>query len=109
MSRPLFSIVIPTYNRAHAVGGAVHSCLTQTVNDFEIIVIDDEKSTDNIDRALAAFTDADIRLISGFRGTAAAARNGGVNAARGKYVAFLDSDDEFLPNKLERCLAELEK
>ena len=109
MSRPLFSIVIPTYNRAHIVGSAIHSCLTQTVRDFEIIVVDDEKSTDNIESALAAFTDADVRLIKGFRGTAAAARNGGVSAARGQYVAFLDSDDEFLPNKLERCLTELER
>jgi glycosyltransferase involved in cell wall biosynthesis len=108
MNRPLFSIVIPTYNRARIVGSAIQSCLTQTVTDFEIIVVDDEKSTDDVGRALACFPDAAIRLISGFRGTAAAARNGGVNAARGKYVAFLDSDDEFLPNKLERCLAQLE-
>jgi glycosyltransferase involved in cell wall biosynthesis len=108
MSRPLFSIVIPTYNRAHTVGSAIHSCLAQTVTDFEIIVVDDEKSTDDIGRAMARFTNADIRLISGFRGTAAAARNGGASAARGKYVAFLDSDDEFLPNKLERCLSLLE-
>ena len=107
MSRPLFSVVIPTYNRAHTVGSAIHSCLAQTVKDFEIVVVDDEKSTDDIGRALACFTNADIRLISRFKGTAAA-RNGGVRAARGKYVAFLDSDDEFLPNKLERCLTQLE-
>ena len=109
MSRPLFSIVIPTYNRAHVVGDAIWSCLAQTVTDFEIIVVDDVKSTDDIGAVLKNFRDAEIRLIAHFNNTAGANRNGGVNVARGKYVAFLDSDDEFLPNKLERCLARLEQ
>ena len=109
MSRPLFSIVVPTYNRAHVVGDAIHSCIGQTISDFEIILVDDEKSTDDLASVVAQFEGVNIRLIDGFRGTAGAARNGGVNVARGKYVAFLDSDDEFLPNKLERCLARLEQ
>lgn len=109
MSRPLFSIVVPTYNRAHVVGDAIWSCLAQTVTDFEIIVVDDVKSTDDIGAVLENFRGAEIRLIAHFNNTAGANRNGGVNVARGKYVAFLDSDDEFLPNKLERCLARLEQ
>ena len=67
------------------------------------------KSTDDIGAVLKNFRDAEIRLIAHFNNTAGANRNGGVNVARGKYVAFLDSDDEFLPNKLERCLARLEQ
>lgn len=106
---PLVSIVIPTRNRAHTVGAAIHSCLVQTVRDFEIIVVDDDGSTDDIASALAPFRDPRIRLIDRFRGTAAAARNGGAQQARGKYVAFLDSDDEFLPHKLERCLDVLDR
>lgn len=109
MNRPLFSIVIPTYNRAHTVGNAIASCLAQTVTDFEIVVVDDDKSTDDIASALLRFVGANIRLISGFEGTAAAARNQGARVAQGKYVAFLDFDDEFLPNKLERCLPLLER
>ena len=109
MSRPLFSIVIPTYNRAHVVADAIHSCIGQTISDFEIILVDDEKSTDDLAGVVTQFTGVDIRLVERFKGTAAAARNGGANVARGKYVAFLDFDDEFLPNKLERCLALLER
>ena len=109
MTRPLFSIVIPTYNRAHAVGDAIQSCLAQTLDDFEIIVVDDQKSTDDIAAALARFAGADIRLLSRLKNTAAGNRNVGALAARGKYVAFLDSDDEFLPNKLEACLTYLER
>lgn len=108
MTHPLFSIVIPTYNRAHTIGRAIFSCLMQTIRDFENIVVDDVKSTDDIGAALQWFTEANIRLLTSYKDTAAANRNGGVRHARGKYIAFLDSDDEFLPNKLEKCLSVLE-
>lgn len=101
MKPVLFSIVIPTYNRAHTVGRAIHSCLMQTCQDFEIIVVDDVKSTDDIRAALAEFDDPRIRLETGCVGTAATARNRGIALARGQYIALLDSDDEFLPHKLE--------
>lgn len=109
MTEPLFTIVIPTYNRAHTVGKAIASCLVQTCRDFEIIVVDDDKSTDDMEGALARFPDAPIRLVPKHRGRAAAARNAGARLARGRYVAFLDADDEFLPDKLEVCRARLEK
>ncbi len=60
MNRPLFSIVIPTYNRAHTVGNAIASCLAQTITDFEIVVVDDDKSTDDIASALCAHSPARI-------------------------------------------------
>lgn len=108
MTRPLFSVVIPTYNRAHIVGRALRSCMVQTIDDFEVIVVDDVKSTDDLPAVLERFPDLNIDLLTGYQNTAAASRNAGARRARGKYIAFLDSDDEFLPNKLERCLLALE-
>ncbi len=108
MAPVLFSIVIPTYNRAHTVGRAIRSCLLQTCQDFEIIVVDDAKSTDDIRAALAPYDDPRIRLETGCVGLAATARNRGIQLARGKYVALLDSDDEFLPRKLEVNLQHLQ-
>lgn len=108
MSKPLISIVIPTHNSAHMISGAIRSCFTQTLRDFEIIVVDDGRSTDSIESVFAAFAGRETRLIRGFRGTAAAARNGGVSAARGEYIAFLDAKDEFVPNLIS-CLSVLQR
>ena len=107
MSKPLFSIVIPTYNRAHTISRALHSCLRQTCQDFEVIVVDDEKSSDDIEGALAPFDGLRVRLIPHHRGRAAAARNTGIRLAAGQYVALLDADDAFLPTKLECCYERL--
>ncbi len=103
MSQPFFSIVIPTYNRAHTVGRALRSCVEQTIDDFEIIVVDDDKSNDDIAAALVPFQALPVRLVEKHKGKAAAARNAGIRLARGRYVAFLDADDEYLPRKLELC------
>lgn len=96
------SVIIPTYNRAHLIGRAIKSILNQTYQDFEIIVVDDG-STDNTEEVLKGFNDSRILYIrhNHNRG-GAAARNTGIKAARGKYIAFQDSDDEWLPEKLEK-------
>lgn len=109
MSQPLFSIIIPTYNRAHTIGRALYSCQTQTCQDFEIIVVDDDKSSDDLEGALAPFGHLCIRFIRRHRGRAAAARNTGVRLAQGRYVAFLDADDAFLPEKLALCYERLQQ
>ena len=98
-SRPLFSIVIPCYNRAHTIGRAINSCLCQSIGNFEIVVVDNG-STDDLPGALRRCEDSRIRYVWHAQRGAAAARNAGVNAAAGAYVAFLDSDDVFLPTKL---------
>lgn len=109
MPQPLFSIVLPTYNRAHTVTRAIRSCAEQTCQDFEIIIVDDEKSTDDIETAIAPFADLRIRLVTSHRGRAAAARNTGIRLAQGRYVAFLDADDAFLPEKLSLCRQRLQE
>lgn len=98
---PRFSIVIPAYNRVDQIGRAIASCLAQTCPDFEIVVVDDG-SRDGTADAVEAMPDPRIRCIRQANAGASAARNAGAQAARGTHLAFLDSDDEFLPTKLKR-------
>jgi len=101
------SVIIPTYNRAALVKEAVASVLAQTYRDFELLVVDDG-STDGTPEALAAFG-REIRVLSRpGRGGVSEARNTGIAAAQGEWLAFLDSDDLWLPEKLERQIAFME-
>jgi glycosyltransferase involved in cell wall biosynthesis len=103
---PLVSVIIPTYNRAGLVRQAVASVKAQTFRDFEIVVVDDG-GTDGTYEVLSA--DRELRVLRhpGRRGVAAA-RNTGAAAARGEWLAFLDSDDLWLPDKLARQISWLE-
>ncbi|GLS19943.1 hypothetical protein GCM10007874_29600 [Labrys miyagiensis] len=103
--RPFFSVVIPVYNRARVIRDAVDSVLKQSFQDFEIIVVDDG-STDNSCARIATVADSRMRLVVQKNAGASAARNRGIDLARGHFVAFLDSDDTFLPHHLE-AMAEL--
>ena len=101
---PRVSVIIPTYNRAAAVQEAVASVLAQTCRDFELLVVDDG-STDGTAAALAR-CGGEIRVLrSPRRQGVSAARNAGIAAARGEWLAFLDSDDLWLPEKLARQMA----
>lgn len=103
----MVSVVIPTYNRVLYLKEALDSVLTQTYQDFEIIVVDDN-STDNtkdlIDTYIALYKDIRIKyfFINGCR--QGAARNKGIVNSNGEFIAFLDSDDMWLPNHLECCM-----
>ncbi len=97
---PFFSVVIPVYNRAGPLGNALRSVLVQSCRDFEIVAVDDG-STDNPKRVVDQFLDPRIRFIRQHNRGGGAARNAGIDNARGRYIAFLDSDDEFLPDHLE--------
>lgn len=101
MKAPAISVIIPTYNRAHLIDRAIQSVLPQTYKDFEIIVVDDG-STDNTEEVVLSFGSEKMRYIrhETNRGVAAA-RNTGIRDARGEYIAFQDSDDEWYPNRLE--------
>ncbi|MDE2266291.1 MAG: glycosyltransferase family 2 protein [Alphaproteobacteria bacterium] len=96
---PFFSVVIPVYNRATVLGDALRSVLAQTEQDFEIVVVDDG-STDHPERTVKEISDPRIVLARQDNGGGGAARNTGIDIARGRFIAFLDSDDEFLPHHL---------
>lgn len=97
---PTVSVVIPTYNRAHLVGRAIQSALNQTHQDFEIIVVDDA-FTDNTEEVAKSFNDPRIRYIRHEQNRGGSAtRNTGIKVSRGEYIAFLNSDDEWSPEKL---------
>jgi glycosyltransferase involved in cell wall biosynthesis len=101
---PTVSVVIPVFNRAAAVCRAIDSVLAQTCQDFEIIVVDDG-STDGTVEAVGRYADGRITLVRHDRNRGgSAARNTAIHAGSAPFVAFLDSDDEWLPTKLERQL-----
>lgn len=94
----LVSIIIPTYNRGWIIKDAIDSILTQDFKDFELIIVDDG-STDNTKEILNKYKN-NIKIINQTNKGVSAARNTGINASSGDYVAFLDSDDIWLPKKL---------
>ncbi len=100
MKKPQYSVIIPVYNRQKLIGKSLNSVLVQSLYDFELIVVDDG-STDGTGNTVKNFTDSRIRYIRQPNAGPAAARNRGVRESRGKYIAFLDSDDWWLKNKLE--------
>jgi glycosyltransferase involved in cell wall biosynthesis len=97
-SSPSVSVIIPTYNRAWCLSEAVDSVLAQDFSDFELIVVDDG-STDGTADLLAAYGN-DIAVLQLEHSGVSAARNAGIATARGELIAFLDSDDIWLPKKL---------
>ena len=106
---PTVSIIIPTYNREKLVCKAIKSVLAQTFSDFELIVVDD-CSADQTQAAVEQFQDPRIRYIRHEKNAGeCGARNTGLSAVQGRYVAFLDSDDEWTPQKLEKQVARFEQ
>lgn len=103
----MISVIIPTYNRASLLSRAMESVLGQTWKDLEVIVVDDA-SQDDTAQVVAACTDPRVRYIRLEKNSGACvARNTGVAEARGEWIAFQDSDDLWLPEKLEKQMAYL--
>ncbi|WP_135823751.1 glycosyltransferase family 2 protein [Halorussus ruber] len=103
------SVVIPTYNRAELLSRAIDSVLAQTYDDFELLVVDDG-STDDTEAVVTAYDDDRVRYLAHETNRGAnPARNTGIEAAESEFVAFLDSDDEWRPRKLEAQLDRLEE
>lgn len=102
----MITVITPTYNRAEYLGNAIDSVLSQTYKDFELIIIDDNqfdsearKKTEDV---LCKYLDPRIKYLKNPRNLGgAAARNRGVDMAKGEYIAFLDDDDIYLPERLE--------
>lgn len=105
----LISVVIPVYNRLDELKRALRSILLQTIQEFEIIVVDDGSTVD-IQSVCDSFGDPRIRLLKNAEHTNAnVARNQGIREAKGEYIAMLDSDDEFLPGHLARRLEKIKE
>ena len=101
VSMPAVSVIIPVYNRMRWLVEAVESVLAQTFADFEVIVVDDG-SSEPMTLPVGIAADARVRSVRQPHRGASAARNQGIASAKGRLIAFLDSDDLFLPHKLER-------
>ena len=101
------SVIIPTYNNGKYICEAIDSIFAQTYSDYEIIVIDDG-STDNTKEIIERFSGR-LRYIYKKNGGISSARNAGIHASKGKYLAFLDADDVWLPEILEKQIKVLEK
>jgi glycosyltransferase involved in cell wall biosynthesis len=105
-SVPKVSIILPTFNRRDTVMRAIRSAQAQTFQDWELIAVDDGSTDDTA--VLIAGADPRLTVIRQTNAGMTEARNTGIRAAKGEYIAFLDSDDEFLPHHLELCVAFLE-
>jgi len=104
MAEPTVCVIVPTYNHAPLLKKALESLIAQTFTDWEVVVINNFSGDDTI-QIVESFNDSRIR-ITNFRnsGVIAASRNEGLRLAKGKYIAFLDSDDLWYPNKLQKCV-----
>lgn len=103
---PEVSVVIPTYNRAKLVTRAIDSVLNQTFKNFELIIVDDGSTDNTVATIKKEYSDKRIRLFAQKTNRGGSAgRNIGIEHSKGKYIAFLDSDDEWLPTKLEKQLS----
>src|SRR3989304_595361 len=104
---PRVSVIIPTYNTAHYIAPAVESVLGQTYQDTEIIVVDDG-STDNTRTVLTPYMDRIQYIVQDNKGRSEA-RNRGIHQSQGEFIAFLDADDLWLPDKLSQQVAALDE
>ncbi len=100
-SMPFFSVIIPTYNRARLLPESIASVLVQTYQSWELIIVDDG-SMDNTKEVVESFKDQRIKYIFQKNQERSAARNNGIKNSSGRYICFLDSDDYYLPDHLEK-------
>ena len=97
------SVIVPTYNRGHLLERALRSVLTQTHQQLELIIVDDGSVDNTADVVSTYDADSRVRYIRHQDNLGSSvARNTGIRHAQGEYIAFLDSDDEWLPTKLEK-------
>ena len=103
---PFFSIVIPTYNRAYILPKAIESVIKQTFENWELVIIDDG-STDNTQAIVESYNDLRIKYLKQENKERSASRNNGIRHSSGTNICFLDSDDYFLPERLQTFYNEL--
>ncbi len=105
---PKVSVIVPAYNVAAFIEGAIECVLAQSFRDFELLIVDDGSPDDTVARC-RRYDDPRIRVVSQKNRGLAGARNSGIREARGEYLAFLDADDLWRCDKLEKHVAHLER
>ena len=105
----MFSVVIPLYNKAHTIINTLESVLNQTFPDFEVVIVNDGSTDNAIEVIKNNFSDSRIRIINQENKGVSAARNLGVRESRSELIAFLDGDDELLPEYLSKMKEAIEK
>jgi glycosyltransferase involved in cell wall biosynthesis len=109
LKSPFFSVIIPTFNQAEFLNKAIKSVLEQTYKDYELIIIDNF-STDNTEEIIKNFNNKKIQYYKNSNnGIIAKSRNIGINKSKGKWLAFLDSDDFWYTNRLKIAFDEISK
>jgi len=105
--KPFFSIIVPTYNRAHLISKAIESVIAQSFVNWELIIVDDG-STDKTMDLIASYQEKDTRIRYIYQENAerSAARNNGIDHAKGEYICFLDSDDYYLKKNLNTFITQ---
>src|SRR5665811_988802 len=102
--------MIPTYNRAHVVGRSIESALDQTFRDIEVLIVDEGSTDETYNAVKPFFQHPQVRYLRHEKNKGhQAARNTGIRNARGDYIAFLDSDDTWIPQKIELQIDALNK
>lgn len=97
----MISVVIPLYNKAHTIVNTLNTVFKQTYQDFEVLIVNDGSTDNSVEVINQAFIDSRIRIVNQSNAGVSAARNRGIQEARGEWISFLDADDEWLPNYLE--------
>lgn len=105
---PFFSVIIPTFNRKDFLKIAIESVLEQTCRDFELIIVDDG-STDGTETMLDNYEDQKIKYLLQENKGVSSARNRGLEESKGRFIAFLDSDDKWVDEKLETTIEYIDK
>lgn len=108
-SKPLVSVVIPAYNAENVITRAIDSVLSQSYDNFEIIVVDDDSTDETVNQIKSYSEERIVCIKNQVNKGASATRNVGIEEAAGKYIAFLDADDEWLPEKLETQVSTIER
>jgi radical SAM protein with 4Fe4S-binding SPASM domain len=108
VNEPTFSVVMPVWNRSHRVGKAIESVLAQTFKDLELMIVDDG-SDDGLEEAVRPFLGPKVRCLRIPHGGVSAARNAGIRETTGRFIAYLDSDNTWRPDFLERMKAALDE
>jgi glycosyltransferase involved in cell wall biosynthesis len=107
MNEPAFSVIMPVWNRSHRVGKAIESVLAQTFQDLELMIVDDG-SDDGLEEAVRPYLGPKVRYLHIPHQGVSAARNAGIRATTGRFIAYLDSDNTWRPNFLEKMKAALD-